>query len=161
VNGSVLIQNRNSGKVLDLQNQRTGNGASVHQWARHDIPSQQWYLERTPSATLDGGSRLSFSIEVHNLEALAKKHAGGLAAIGVKFAPHIRWLSDKIEDQLCGQIIEVLGGAGVAADVQAEKSGRRIVVTLPHPEGSLQRILEREIGADATVDFISHGDGSS
>jgi hypothetical protein len=37
-----VLVNRNSGKALDVSNTATADGASIHQWSRHDGANQQW-----------------------------------------------------------------------------------------------------------------------
>jgi hypothetical protein len=41
-NGTYRIINRNSGKVLDVANKSTANGANVHQWTWLNGTNQQW-----------------------------------------------------------------------------------------------------------------------
>ncbi|MGW1138300.1 non-reducing end alpha-L-arabinofuranosidase family hydrolase [Streptomyces zhihengii] len=41
-NASYVLVNRNSGKVLDVYNMATGDGARITQWTRNDQSQQQW-----------------------------------------------------------------------------------------------------------------------
>jgi hypothetical protein len=74
-NGTYRIINRNSGKVLDVANKSTANGANVHQWTWLNGTNQQWnvndigngqynivgvqsgkYLDVTSGSTADGAN---------------------------------------------------------------------------------------------------------
>lgn len=53
--GTYRVVNRASGKVLDVANESTGNGAPVIQWTWSGRANQQWHLR----SNYDGSFRLS------------------------------------------------------------------------------------------------------
>lgn len=41
---TYLVKNRKSGKVLDIQNASSANGANAHQWSQHSGSNQRWTI---------------------------------------------------------------------------------------------------------------------
>jgi hypothetical protein len=69
--GSVVIENRHSHSVLDLENHLQNAGAPIKQYLFHGGPNQRWIL--TPSNPNQGSMRAPFNLNQRLIHAPAQR----------------------------------------------------------------------------------------
>jgi hypothetical protein len=114
--GVYRIANRNSGKVLDVYQQSTANGAVVHQWDYAGAASQKWRLTNTGNGNytltnLNSNKNLDVyqqstadNIQIHQWDALAlTSQRWSIISVGSGFY--------KIVNQNSGKVLDVYGSS--------------------------------------------------